>query len=78
MSLNISVVPPFVPTLDGTDDTSNFDEFEPESPDAIDHLEKYRTKGFGGKDLPFVGFSFIKHINTPTPLSPQWYNAQLC
>ncbi|KAJ7374104.1 hypothetical protein OS493_009436 [Desmophyllum pertusum] len=34
-------VPPYVPNLDGAADTSHFDEFEPESPDATAHLEKY-------------------------------------
>ncbi|XP_048583175.1 citron Rho-interacting kinase isoform X2 [Nematostella vectensis] len=67
-----NTLPPYVPTLDGTDDTSNFDEFEPDS-DEMDQLKKYsfcsEEKGFKGKDLPFVGFSFIKNI--PSPTSPR-------
>lgn len=67
-------VPPYVPNLDGAADTSHFDEFEPESPDVIAHLEKYSLnggKGFTGKDLPFVGFTFSRNLATNLPFSPR-------
>ena len=68
-------VPPYVPNLDGAADTSHFDEFEPESPDPIFHLEKYRSahedKGFTGRDLPFVGFTFSRNLAINLPFSPR-------
>lgn len=67
-------VPPYVPNLDGAADTSHFDEFEPESPDVIAHLEKYNLndgKGFTGKDLPFVGFTFSRNLANSVPFSPR-------
>ncbi|CAH3013773.1 unnamed protein product [Porites evermanni] len=68
-------VPPYVPNLDGAADVSHFDEFEPESPDPIFHLEKYRSahedKGFTGKDLPFVGFTFSRNLAINLPFSPR-------
>lgn len=55
----VSETPPFVPHLASLDDTSNFEEFE-----KIKHpvsLEDSRSpREFTGKDLPFVGFTFIK------------------
>ncbi|XP_015770493.1 PREDICTED: citron Rho-interacting kinase-like [Acropora digitifera] len=70
------VVPPYVPNLDGATDTSHFDEFEPESPDPVSHLEKYsglshEGKGFTGKDLPFVGFTFSRNLASNLPFSPR-------
>lgn len=68
-------VPPYVPNLDGAADTSHFDEFEPESPDPVAHLEKYslasEEKGFTGKDLPFVGFTFSRNLAINLPFSPR-------
>lgn len=71
----VLAVPPYVPNLDGAADVSHFDEFEPESPDPIFHLEKYRSahedKGFTGKDLPFVGFTFSRNLAINLPFSPR-------
>ena len=70
----VSAVPPYVPNLDGAADTSHFDEFEPQSPDPNIHLEKYRSaheKGFIGKDLPFVGFTFSRNLTINLPFSPR-------
>ena len=68
-------VPPYVPSLDGAADTSHFDEFEPESPDPMTQLEKYSLsvegKGFTGKDLPFVGFTFSRNLGINAPFSPR-------
>ncbi|XP_067033704.1 citron rho-interacting kinase-like [Acropora muricata] len=71
-----NLVPPYVPNLDGATDTSHFDEFEPESPDPVSHLEKYgglshEGKGFTGKDLPFVGFTFSRNLASNLPFSPR-------
>lgn len=49
--------PPFVPSLSGLDDTSNFDEFEKiQSTQRIKDFKQQRD--FSGKDLPFVGFTY--------------------
>ena len=55
-------VPPYVPSIAREDDTSNFDDFETESsgPRIDDFMEK--KKGFLGKDLPFIGFTFTKQL----------------
>ncbi|XP_014677813.1 PREDICTED: citron Rho-interacting kinase-like, partial [Priapulus caudatus] len=56
-------VPPFVPIVKGQDDTSNFDEFEREAPRPC--LDDYRARrGFVGKDLPFVGFTYTKSVHS--------------
>ena len=72
---SVPAVPPYVPSLDGAADTSHFDEFEPESPDLVSHLEKYSSayegKGFTGKDLPFVGFTFSRNLANNLPFSPR-------
>ncbi|XP_071962561.1 citron rho-interacting kinase-like [Antedon mediterranea] len=56
-------VPPFVPTVNSVDDTSNFDEFDPAAP-SINVDSFMKKKEFTGKDLPFVGFTFNKQIPT--------------
>ena len=50
-----------MPQLSSLDDTSNFEEFE-----KIKHPVSFEeTKGhqFSGKDLPFLGFTFVKKDN---------------
>lgn len=64
------VKPPFVPSLSGLDDTSNFDEFEKiQSTQRIKDFKQQRD--FSGKDLPFVGFTYTgtssKDIRETTP-----------
>ena len=55
-------VPPYVPNIQREDDTSNFDDFETEmsGPRIEDFMEQ--KKGFLGKDLPFIGFTFTKQL----------------
>ena len=59
-----AVMPPYIPSVTGPDDTSNFDEFETQRDCGEDHLttpQPRRTlKGFSGKSLPFIGFTFTK------------------
>ncbi|ELU13656.1 hypothetical protein CAPTEDRAFT_83521, partial [Capitella teleta] len=55
-------VPPFIPTITGSDDTSNFDEFEPKKPKFVMDDLHNSGSGFSGKDLPFVGFTFTKGL----------------
>lgn len=55
-------MPPFIPTITGSDDTSNFDEFEPKKPKFIMDDLHNSGSGFSGKDLPFVGFTFTKGL----------------
>lgn len=60
MAISYLVVPPYVPSLSGTDDLSNFDNFDDDNDDSdvIPPTEK-NPRSFMGKDLPFVGFSFM-------------------
>ncbi|CAC5384644.1 CIT [Mytilus coruscus] len=53
-------IPPFVPHLSSLDDTSNFDEFERvKYQPAFDEYNE--TRDFSGKDLPFVGFTYVRN-----------------
>ncbi|CAB4000998.1 citron Rho-interacting kinase isoform X1 [Paramuricea clavata] len=52
--------PPFIPTITGVDDTSNFDEFDPEDEQPTFGSKTPMKKVFCGKHLPFVGFTFMK------------------
>lgn len=50
-------VPPFVPKVSGTDDTSNFLEVEnKKTTPSIDNFKSKLT--FSGRNLPFVGFTY--------------------
>lgn len=52
------VVPPFIPMVTGSTDTSNFDTFEPVD-DLKDSLASHKSsRVFTGKNLPFVGFTY--------------------
>ncbi|KAJ9599608.1 hypothetical protein L9F63_009925, partial [Diploptera punctata] len=56
-------VPPFIPIVNGEDDTSNFDEFNPEP--QTPSIESFKTKkGFSGDNLPFVGFTYVQEMET--------------
>ncbi|XP_045599128.2 citron rho-interacting kinase [Procambarus clarkii] len=49
--------PPFVPVVNGVDDTSNFEEFENEK--RLPSVDAFLIRqGFTGKNLPFVGFTY--------------------
>ncbi|GIY55189.1 hypothetical protein CEXT_373211 [Caerostris extrusa] len=54
--------PPFVPTVSGVDDTSNFDDFEPETRRYTSELNSKRE--FSGKNLPFIGFTYTSPFET--------------
>ncbi|MBN3306839.1 CTRO kinase, partial [Amia calva] len=54
-------LPPFVPTLQAEDDTSNFDEPERRTPPAGPQRHAKRP-GFQGWDLPFLGFFYSKAL----------------
>ncbi|CAH1233608.1 CIT [Branchiostoma lanceolatum] len=58
-------VPPYVPVVGCEDDTSNFERFEPEL--RLPNVELFRSQRgqISGKDLPFVGFTFIKDLSGP-------------
>lgn len=56
-------MPPYVPTLASTEDTSNFTDI-PEK-QTTPSVENFRTKTqFSGKHLPFVGFTYIRTHNS--------------
>lgn len=53
--------PPFVPVVNGVDDTSNFEEFENERrPPSVDSFRV--RQGFTGRNLPFVGFTYNRKL----------------
>ena len=55
------VVPPFIPSINGPNDLSNFDQFdELKEEDTSDFSSKKKDTRFSGKDLPFVGFTFMR------------------
>ncbi|XP_078336277.1 citron Rho-interacting kinase-like isoform X1 [Crassostrea virginica] len=57
------VKPPFVPHVSSLDDTSNFEEFEKKRYQPS--FEDFNTsKEFSGKDLPFVGFTYVRPQNS--------------
>ncbi|XP_033627740.1 citron Rho-interacting kinase-like [Asterias rubens] len=56
-------VPPFVPTVTSVDDTSNFDDFDAEPPHSNMSLAS-SERGFSGRDLPFIGFTYTKTLAT--------------
>ncbi|XP_055940055.1 citron Rho-interacting kinase-like [Argiope bruennichi] len=55
-------LPPYVPLVSGIDDTSNFDDFEPETRLYMSELVTKRE--FSGKNLPFVGFTYTTPFET--------------
>eukprot|EP01135_Chromosphaera_perkinsii_P011374 Nk52_evm19s2391 gene=Nk52_evmTU19s2391 len=61
-------VSPYIPSLSGLDDTSNFDDFRPKSRD----IDINRSSAFSGKQLPFIGFTFTRsiHVNASGDESP--------
>ncbi|XP_049838505.1 citron rho-interacting kinase [Schistocerca gregaria] len=64
-------VPPFIPSVKGDDDTSNFTELEPPVPKLS--IEDFKVKKeFSGRNLPFIGFSYSHEIssNEKTDTSP--------
>jgi len=60
------VEPPYVPEISSNDDTSHFDDSGIEdTPDVLGASEPKRTMPFSGNHLPFVGFSFSRHLPFP-------------
>ncbi|XP_078681542.1 citron Rho-interacting kinase-like isoform X2 [Branchiostoma floridae x Branchiostoma belcheri] len=60
-------VPPYVPVVGREDDTSNFEQFDTEL--RLPNVELFRSQRgqISGKDLPFIGFTFIKDLSgSPT------------
>lgn len=59
-----SEVPPIIPTVNADDDTSNFDEVDRHRsrPNTIAKKSlstNMKSQDFCGKDLPFIGYSFV-------------------
>lgn len=53
----LAAAPPFVPVVNGLDDTSNFEEFENER--RMPSVDAFCVpQSFTGKNLPFVGFTY--------------------
>ncbi|CAH1802517.1 unnamed protein product [Owenia fusiformis] len=62
--------PPYIPTVTGQDDTSNFEEFDKER-EHPSFLDDNSRKIFSGRDLPFVGFTFTKPLEGERSLKSQ-------
>ena len=58
------VLPPYIPSVTGLDDTSNVDVFEPAKEDRFPDLPSRDRRGFLGKSLPFIGFTFTRYNST--------------
>ena len=54
---------PYIPTITGVDDTSNFDKLDPEEEQPTFGNKMPMKKAFCGKNLRFVGFTFMKCDN---------------
>ena len=56
-----------MPTIRSIDDTSNFEELEAKAPDPghliRQSMRKEANKGFSGKDLPFIGFTYTRSLS---------------
>lgn len=54
-------VPPFVPKVNGVDDTSNF--LDVETKKSAPSMDNFKTKTqFSGRNLPFIGFTYTQDI----------------
>jgi hypothetical protein len=69
--------PPFIPTVHGSDDTSNFDDFEKVKSVKFTTSPLTRQFGFNGKELPFVGFTFSKLFSSSNSSSSRASESQL-
>ena len=56
-----SQAPPFVPELDGPDDTKYFENEEIEAESAEKKVD--RSRDFSGQHLPFIGYSFSGEVS---------------
>jgi len=55
--------PPHIPRVTQPDDVSNFDTFEPVKDEDLKYPEFQNKKsGFSGRSLPFIGFTFNRHM----------------
>ncbi|XP_071448673.1 citron Rho-interacting kinase [Hetaerina americana] len=56
-------IPPFVPVVNGQDDTSNFVEFDHEAPTPS--IANFKVKReFSGQNLPFIGFTYAPEVQS--------------
>lgn len=56
-------VPPFVPKISSVDDVSNFTEMKRK--ESRPNIENFKSKSrFSGKNLPFIGFTYVHGIET--------------
>lgn len=72
-------VPPIIPTLNGEDDTSNFEEDVKKSRrnntyDASLQTSSMKNANFSGSELPFIGFGYIKDAAATNIMNPNETN----
>ncbi|CAD5234748.1 unnamed protein product [Bursaphelenchus xylophilus] len=53
--------PPYVPTLESDDDTSNFEDVSPREQSQTDNFQL--PKAFNGNQLPFIGFTYSSDLS---------------
>ena len=63
--LSLPVLPPYIPSVAGPDDTSNFDVLEPQKEERLQDFLSRDQGESSGKTLPFVGFTFTRY-SSPT------------
>ena len=58
--------PPYIPRVTQPDDVSNFDTFDPLKDDDLKYPAEFQSRksGFSGRSLPFIGFTFNRHMTT--------------
>ena len=56
-------IPPHIPKVVQPDDVSNFDVFEPLKDADLKYPDfPGKKSGFSGRTLPFIGFTFNRHM----------------
>ena len=62
--LPLAAMPPYIPSVCTPDDVTNFDEFEARRDSGEDQFSTPQSqrgqRGFSGRTLPFVGFTFTR------------------
>lgn len=66
------MVPPYVPVVTSLDDTSNFDDFSDDAIPPPTPRTPRAKEAFSGKNLPFIGFTFVKDAAVLEQSSSIW------
>ncbi|CAD5229050.1 unnamed protein product [Bursaphelenchus okinawaensis] len=66
--------PPFVPTLEGDEDTSNFEDVSPREQTQADNFQL--PKAFNGNQLPFIGFTYSNDLSPALAIQQMIMNSE--